>query len=53
MKILINVHVDLLENGETEPSVERIVRSRRYDIHNSDDLKDDLNKMAGDIELEI
>ena len=53
MKILINAHVDLLENGETEPSVERIVRSRRYDIHNSDDLKDALNKMAGDIELEI
>ena len=53
MKILIHVYVDLLEHGDTEPSVTRIVQSRRYDINNTDDLKDALNKMAGDIELEI
>ena len=53
MKILIHVYVDLLEHGDTEPSVTRIVQSRRYNIYNTDDLKDALNKMAGDIELEI
>ena len=53
MKILINVYVKFEENEDITQSVTHEVRSRRYEISNSDDLKDALNNMAGDIELQI
>ena len=51
MKILIVVDLILDEGDEFE--VIRKVQSRRYDIYNSDDLKNSLNNMARDIELQI
>ena len=51
MKILIVVDLILDEGDEFE--VTRQVQSRRYDIYNSDDLKNSLNNMATDIELQI
>ena len=51
MKILIVVDLILDEGGEID--VIREVQSRRYDIYNSDDLKNSLNNMAKDIELQI
>jgi RNAse (barnase) inhibitor barstar len=53
MKIIIIVFIDFLENEEIYPSITHDVRSRRYEINSSDDLKDALNNMAGDIELQI
>ena len=50
MKILIVVDLILIDEGV---EVIRQVKSRRYDIHNSDDLKDALNNMAKDIEIII
>ena len=51
MKILTVVDLILDEGDEFE--VIRKVQSRRYDIYNSDDLKNSLNNMARDIELQI
>ena len=51
MKILIVVDLILDEGDEDE--VIRQVQSRRYDIYNSDDLKNSLNNMAKDIEIQI
>ena len=60
MKILIIVYIvfEVLDvDNETEAEVlgEEVhdVRSRRYDIHNSNEFKDTLNNMAADIELQI
>ena len=51
MKILIVVDL-ILDQGD-EDEVIRQVQSRRYDIYNSDDLKNSLNNMAKDIEIQI
>ena len=55
MKILVVASINFLtdEDDDGVPSVTREVRSRRYDIHNPNDLHDALNNMAGDIELII
>ena len=51
MKILIVV--DLILDEDEDEEVIRQVQSRRYDIYNSDDLKNSLNNMAKDIKLQI
>ena len=56
MKILIVVYVifDVLdEDGDAIGGTVKDMKSRRYEIHNSNDLKDTLNNMAADIELQI
>ena len=56
MQILIVVYAMfevLDEEGEVVEETVKDMRSRRYEIHNSNDLKDTLNNMAADIELQI
>ena len=56
MKILIVVYVifeELDDYGEVVGETVKGMRSRRYEVHNSHDLQDTLNNMAGDIELQI
>ena len=52
--IVVYVSFDVLdEDGEVVDESLKDMRSRRYEIHNSNDLKDTLNNMAADIELQI
>ena len=51
--IKILIVVDLILDNCEEDEVIRQVKSRRYDIYNSDDLKNSLNNMAKYIELQI
>lgn len=56
MKILIAVYVifeELDDDGEVVGETVKDMRSRRYEVHNSDDLQDTLNNTAADIELQI
>jgi hypothetical protein len=56
MKILIVVSLrfdELDGGGEVVGEIVKEIRSRRYSIHNSNDLQDTLNNMAADIELQI
>ena len=56
MKILVVVSLrfdELDEDGEVVDEIVKEIGSRRYDIHNSNDLQDTLNNMSADIELQI
>ena len=56
MKILIVVYVifeELDEDNDVVGEAVHELRSRRYEINNTEDLQDTLNKMAADIELQI
>ena len=55
-KVLIAVYVifeELDDDGEVVGETVKYMRSRRYEVHNSDDLQDTLNNTAADIELQI
>ena len=56
MKILIAVYVifdELEDDGEVVGETVKGMRSRRYEVHNSDDLQDTLNHTVADIEVQI
>ena len=56
MKLLIVVSIifeELDDEGEVISEIVKELRSRRYEIHNSNDLQDTLNNTSADIELQI